>query len=309
MCPHLTGLLSGLTMVLNDDFDAGETLATIEREHITGIALTPPMLYEMLDHPACPKRGSSTLTGIFYGGAPIAPTRLRQAIERFGPVLRQSYGLTEAPFITTLEPDEHDPDQPDILRSCGRPLPSMEVEVRDEQGTAVPAGEVGEVHVRGLMVMTEYWRDPERTREALKDGWLCTGDIGYTDADGYLYLVDRSKDVIVTGRGSDNVYSRLLDDFLATVAGVQQAAAVGVPDDRWGEAVHVFVIPEPGVVLDVAELSKRVVDELGSVYEPQGCTFVRTLPWTALGKIDKKALRLEFIAARSSALQTGQLAT
>jgi fatty-acyl-CoA synthase len=296
----ITGLLAGGTMVLADGFDAGEVLATIKRERITGMTLTPPMLYEILDHPACPERGFPTLTRIYYGSAPTAPARLEQAIERFGPVMRQSYGLTEAPVITILEPAEHDRGRPQTLRTCGRPLPGMEVQVRDEEGNPVPVDQVGEVYVRGFMVMTEYWADPERTREELRDGWLRTGDLGYQDGDGYLYLVDRSKDVIVTGRTSDNVYSRLLDDFLATVPGVRQAAAVGVPDDRYGEAVHVFVIPEPGAALDAADLAKRVLGELGELYEPQGITFVDTLPWTAMGKIDKKALRAGFIHGNAS---------
>ncbi len=296
----ITGLLAGATVVLGGDFDAAQILGTMEREHITGLGLTPPMLYEILDHPACREGGFPALARIFYGGAPTAPARLREAIERFGPMMRQSYGLTEAPVITTLEPDQHDLERPETLRTCGRPLPGMAVEIRDEQGNAVPAGQIGEVHTQGFMVMTEFWGDPERTREELKGGWLRTGDLGYLDADGYLYLVDRSKDVIVTGRTSDNVYSRLLDDFLAAVAGVRQAAAIGVPDDRYGEAVHVFVIPEPGALLDPAELIKQVVEELGPLYEPRGITFVDTLPWTSMGKIDKKTLRAEFITAQSA---------
>lgn len=291
----ITGLLAGGTMVLAEGFDAGEILATIEREEITALALTPPMLYEILDHPACPQRGFPALSRIFYGSAPTAPARLRQAIERFGPVMRQSYGLTEAPVITILEPAEHDLARPETLRTCGRPLPGMEVQVRDAVGNPVVTGQIGEVNVRGFMVMTEYWGDEERTREELRDGWLRTGDLGHVDADGYLYLVDRSKDVIVTGRTSDNVYSRLLDDFLSGVPGVRQAAAVGVPDDRYGEAVHVFIMPEHGAELDPAELAKQVVEELGELYEPQGITFVDALPWTAMGKIDKRALRTRFI--------------
>jgi fatty-acyl-CoA synthase len=302
----VTGLLAGGTMVLADGFDAGEVLATLARERITGMALTPPMLYEILDHPALPERGFPALTRIYYGSAPTAPTRLQQAIERFGPVMRQSYGLTEAPVITILEPAEHDPARPETLRTCGRPLPGMEVQVRDEESNAVPAGQIGEVHVRGFMVMTEYWGDPERTREEIRDGWLRTGDLGYTDSDGYLYLVDRSKDVIVTGRTSDNVYSRLLDDFLATVPGVRHAAAVGVPDERYGEAVHVFVSAEPGAVVDPAHLSQRVLEELGELYEPQGITFVDTLPWTTMGKIDKKALRARFVNGNPSEAPDGQ---
>ncbi len=166
----ITGLLAGATVVLGGDFDAAQILGTMEREHITGLGLTPPMLYEILDHPACREGGFPALARIFYGGAPTAPARLREAIERFGPMMRQSYGLTEAPVITTLEPDQHDLERPETLRTCGRPLPGMAVEIRDEQGNAVPAGQIGEVHTQGFMVMTEFWGDPERTREELKEG-------------------------------------------------------------------------------------------------------------------------------------------
>ncbi len=293
----VTGLMAGVTLVLNDDFDAGATLEVIGREAITGIALNPPALYELLDHPGCPRRGRSTLARISYGGGPAAPARLREAMEVFGPVLNQSYGLTEAPFITALGPAEHGQARPETLRSCGRPLPTMEVEVRREDGAVAAPGEVGEIHARGLMVMTGYWGDPARTAEALPGGWLRTGDLGYADSGGYLYLVDRSKDVIVTGTGSDNVYSRLLDDFLVTLGGVRQAAAVGVPDDRWGEAVHLFVVPEPGAAPALPDLARQVVAELGPHYEPQGITLVPRLPWTPLGKIDKKALRAGYAAA------------
>jgi acyl-CoA synthetase (AMP-forming)/AMP-acid ligase II len=167
--------------LLNGEFDAGATLEVIEREAITGITLNPPALYELLDHPLCPRRGQSTLARISYGGAPAAPARLREAMEVFGPVLNQSYGLTEAPFITALGPAEHGQARPETLRSCGRPLPTMEVEVRRQDGTVAAPGDVGEIRARGPMVMTGYWGDPARTAQALPGGWLCTGDLGYAD--------------------------------------------------------------------------------------------------------------------------------
>ena len=285
-------LLAGATIMPVKAFDAAEVLALIGQEAVTGLVLVPPMLYDLLDDPALPQRRFPALTRIHYSGAPTAPARLRQAIERFGPIMRQTYGLTEVPVITILEPHEHDAARPQTLRSSGRPMPGTEIEIRDEHGVQVPAGQVGEVRVRSASVMTEYWDDQARTREALHDGWLQTGDLGYLDESGALYLVDRSKDVIITGPVSDNVYSRLLDDFLVTLAGVRHAAAVGAPDDRYGEAVHVFVVPEPGARLDPGELKKQVVEELGESYEPRHIIFVEALPWTAMGKIDKKALRV-----------------
>jgi fatty-acyl-CoA synthase len=294
----MTCLLAGATLVMLESFDAGEVIATVERESVTGMVLVPPMLYELLDHPACPPTGFPSLIRIHYGSAPTAPARLKQAIERFGPVMRQSYGLTECPVITILEPHEHDPARPETLRTCGRPLPGMELEVRDAQGRVCDPGETGEVYARGFFLMSEYRGDPEQTAAAIQDGWLHTGDLGFRDQQGYLYLVDRSKDMIVTGMTSDNVYTRLLDDFLHTLPGVRHGAAIGVPDDRYGEAVHVFVVPAPGAVIDADELRKQVLDELGHLYEPRGVSIVDALPWTTMGKIDKKALRASLATGR-----------
>ncbi|MFE6488754.1 class I adenylate-forming enzyme family protein [Streptomyces sp. NPDC057757] len=147
------------------------------------------------------------------------------------------------------------------------------------------------MHVRGSMVMREYWRDPERTAEALKDGWLRTGDLAYRDHDGYLYLVDRVKDVIVTGRTADCVYSRLLDDLLISLPAVRDAAAIGVPAPEFGESVHVVVVPYDESDLDTDELTRQVVDALGSLYAPVSYSVAASLPHTASGKVDKEALR------------------
>ena len=287
----ITFLLAGTAIVPLPEFDAEAALAALEREAATGLVLAPPMLYDLLDSPAFPVGGFPALARIHYSGAPTAPSRLRQAIERFGPVMRQTYGLTEVPVVTVLEPDQHDPGRPESLRSCGRTLPGTEIAICDELGHQVAPGQVGEVRVRGPAVMTEYWGDPERTSTAISDGWLRTGDLGYADGSGLLYLVDRSKDVIITGPVSDNVYSRLLDDFLVTLPGVRHAAAVGVPDERYGEAIHVFVVPEPGTAPEPAELASQAAQELGESYRPRDFTFVNSLPWTPMGKIDKKALR------------------
>jgi fatty-acyl-CoA synthase len=260
------------------------------------MTLVPPMLYDMLDHPDWPPGGFPDIETIHYTGAPPAPSRLRQAIGRFGPVMHQYYATTEHGMITQLLPGQHDLSRPHLLQSCGKPVPSVDVELRDDNGPVTGAGQVGEVWVRSPMVTEGYWRDPEATRDLLVGGWARTGDLAYRDDEGYLYLVDRAKDVIVTGPTSDNVYSRLLDDFLGTLPGISQAAAVGVPDAQWGEAVHVFLVPEGGTRPDPGEIRRLVAQALGDLYKPKSFSVVARLPRTTLDKIDKKALRAAYLA-------------
>jgi fatty-acyl-CoA synthase len=282
-------------VLLMDAFDAGEAIAIMQREHATSLGVVPPMMLEILDHPSFPDGGFPDLVRVHYGGAPTTPARIRQALERFGPVLRQAYGLTEIPVIAFLEPADHDPEIPGRLASCGKPLPFLadraEISLRDESGREVAQGEIGEVCVQGPLVMAEYLGDPELTAQAMADGWLHTGDLGFFDAEGYLHLVDRLKDVIVTGQTSDNVFSALLEDVLTRVPGVLGAAVVGLPDEAWGEAVHVACVLDGKTAVDPAELRKLAVEELGPLYEPKSVRFVDALPWTSIGKIDKKAVR------------------
>jgi fatty-acyl-CoA synthase len=301
---HLSGhigslwsLFSGEAVVLMDGgFDAGVALSVLAGQKITRITLVPPMLYQILDHPAWPAGGFPDVETIFYVGAAAAPSRLRQAIGRFGPVMHQFYATTEHGMITELWPSQHNLDRPHVLQSCGQPMPSVQVELRDDHGPVPSPGQVAEVWARSPMVTEGYWHDPERTRDLLTGDWARTGDLAYRDDDGYLYLVDRARDVIVTGPTSDNVYSRLLDDFLTTLPGISQAAAVGVPDPLWSEAVHVFLVPDGRTGPDLEEARRRVVEALGELYEPKSFSLVASLPRTTLGKIDKKALRAAYLA-------------
>jgi fatty-acyl-CoA synthase len=210
--------------------------------------------------------------------------------------MHQVYATTEHGMITQLLPSQHDLSRPHLLQSCGKPVPSVDVELRDGNGPVTGAGQVGEVWARSPMVTEGYWRDPEATRDLLVDGWARTGDLAYRDDEGFLYLVDRARDVIVTGPTSDNVYSRLLDDFLGTLPGISQAAAVGVPDARWGEAVHVFLVPDGGARPDLGEIRRLVAQALGDLYQPKSISVVAQLPRTTLGKTDKKALRAAYQA-------------
>ncbi|HEY2519742.1 MAG TPA: fatty acid--CoA ligase family protein, partial [Streptosporangiaceae bacterium] len=202
--------------------------------------------------------------------------------------------------VTELWPAQHDLRRPHTLQSCGKPGNGVEIELRDEHGVITEAGRIGELYIRSAMVTEGYWRDSERTR-GLKDGeWARSGDLGYWDDEGYFYLVDRSRDIIVTGRTSDNVYSRLLDDYLCTLPGISQAAAVGVPDQELSEAVHVFLVPREGADLDLAAIRRQVVRELGDLYEPKAFSIMTSLPYTTVGKVDKKALRTAYVLAQAA---------
>jgi fatty-acyl-CoA synthase len=297
----LRSLLTGETVVLLRTFDAGTALSVMDRERITTAMIVTPMLYELLDHPGWPAGGFPALRTLYYGGAAAAPSRLVQAIERFGPVMHQVYGSTENGLVARLTPGEHDLARPESLASCGRPAPGVEVELRDDNSKPVAAGQVGELYVRGPRVMDGYWDDPERTAEVLDgEGWFRTGDLARQDQGGYLYLVDRVRDIIVTGPTADNVYSRLLDDFLISLPGVRDAAAIGLPgqDDR--ETVHVVLVPQdPARVPDFGRLTRQVTDALGDHYAPSSYSTAVSLPRTPVGKTDKKALRAAHLKSRT----------
>ncbi|MFI8931540.1 AMP-binding protein [Streptomyces sp. NPDC053474] len=297
----LTGVLSGHTIVLLRTFDAGTALSVMDSEHVTRMMVVTPMLYELLDHPDCLPGRFPALTTLLYGGAAASPARLRQAMERFGPVLHQIYAASESGLVTELTPAEHDVQRPESLTSCGRPAPGVEVELRDTDGKPVPVGRIGELYVRSPTVMEGYWNDPERTAEVLDDeGWFRSGDIARQDESGYLYLVDRARDIIVTGRTADNVYSRLLDDFLTAHPAVKDAAAIGLPGDDGKETVHVVLVPRDlAGAPDLVRLTRDIVDALGDLYAPASYSITGSLPRTAVGKTDKRALRASLLTART----------
>ncbi|MEW1928401.1 MULTISPECIES: class I adenylate-forming enzyme family protein [unclassified Streptomyces] len=295
---HLTSLqalVTGSALVVLPEFEAGAALAALREERITATMFVPPMLYALLDHPECVPGAFPALRRIVVGGAASSPSRLQQTVEVFGPVLSQGYGQSEALGIAAFGADDLASEgarRPELWRSCGRAISDTEIEIRGENGTAaLPVRQVGEVCVRGETVMLGYYEDPERTAVALEDGWLRTGDMGYLDADGYLYLVDRAKDIIVTGSTSDNVYSRVLEDFLLTLPGVRNAAALGVPDEEYGEAVQIFLATAEGTDVDPDAVGAAVTAELGELYTPRKTVLLDQLPTTKVGKVDKKALR------------------
>ncbi|MFI8993242.1 AMP-binding protein [Streptomyces sp. NPDC053542] len=281
--------LSGGSVVLHDDFDPAEALATIEREGITHLFLLPPLVYQLMDHPDAERRDLSSLRALTYGGCQSSPARIADAVRRFGQVLVQFYGQNEAGGISVLPPEEHDPDNLERLRSAGKILPGVEVAIRDADGNDLPAGELGEICVRSEGTMTGYWKQPELTAEVLRDGWLHTGDVGFVDEENYITVVDRIKDMIVVVGG--HVYTTELEDLLNSHPKVLQSAVFGVRDADNMEQVYAAVVAVPGSGAEAEELRAAVREKRGAMYEPAHITFVDALPLTDAGKPDKKLLR------------------
>ena len=289
--PILPTLCRGGTVVLQQSFDPEAWLDTVMGERINYAFVVPTMLYAMLDQASPRRHDLSSLETILYGAAPMAPARIGEALAELGPVLMQGYGQTEClGMCTSLRKDEHDPERrAGLLASCGRAVAGARVEVLGEAGAVLGPGQVGEVCVRSPVVMTGYRNRPEETAGALADGWLHTGDLAVRDEEGFFYLVDRKKDVIVSG--AFNVYPREIEDVISRCAGVSAVAVIGVPDGRWGEAVTAFVAARPGQHVDQDEIRKTVRERKGAHQTPKTIHVVDELPKTAAGKIDKKALR------------------
>lgn len=292
-------LLRGGTVHLVTGFDPGHIAKVIARERIDTTLLVPTMIHRLIDAPEAADADLSSLRLVLYGAAPISPQLLDAGLDRLGPVFGQMFGQTECYPITMLRRDDHRPDDPDLLRSTGFPLPGTTVEVRDTAGTALPAGEVGELWVRSPAAMDGYWRRPELTAETIVGGHLRTGDLARIDERGYVHLVDRAADLIISG--GFNVYPRAVEDALTAHPQVAAAAVYGVPDPRWGEAVTATVVRRPAATVTADELRAHVRDRRGPVPTPRTIDFVDALPLTALGKVDKKALRARHLAGPDSA--------
>jgi fatty-acyl-CoA synthase len=283
-------LMTGGALVVLPYFEPGLFLETIEKHKITATMLVPTMLYVLLDHPKLNEVDTSSLQTVYYGAAACSPTRLQEAIRRLGPIFFQYYGQAECPMaITSLRKEDHDVDDLERLATCGRPTPWIRVALLDDDNNPVPRGEPGEICCQGPLVMAGYWKKPAETEEALRGGWLHTGDIAREDAHGFYTIVDRKKDMIVSG--GFNVFPREVEDVLGTHAAVAQCAVIGVPDEKWGEAVKAIVVLRPDASVEEAELIAMVKDAKGAHYAPKTVEFAESIPISPLGKPDKKALR------------------
>ncbi len=293
----LPTLIKGGEMHVLPKFDPADVLKTIEEKRITATFLVPSMLYALMDHPDSHTRDLSSLQTVYYGASAINPVRLAEAIRRFGKIFAQNYGQSEAPMaITYLAKNEHDEKR---LTSCGRPTLFARVALLGEDGKPVPQGEPGEICVSGPLLAGGYWNLPDETAKTFKDGWLHTGDMAREDEDGFYFIVDRVKDMIVTG--GFNVFPREVEDVVAEHPAIAQVCVVGAPDERWGEAVTAVVVlrsdaPRDDAAIEkmTAEIQAAVKDRKGSVQSPKRVVIAESLPLTGLGKPDKKAVRAQF---------------
>ncbi|MGE0218547.1 acyl-CoA synthetase [Mycolicibacterium sp.] len=294
----LPTFIRGGTNVMLPGLDVESLLTNVERYRVTATALVPTIVYLLMDHPDRDRFDICSLATVIYAGAPMAPERLRQALDEFGPIFVQTYAGTEQGYISCLRKDEHLPgpgeseqDWVSRLASAGRPLFTVQVSIRDDDGRALGTGEVGEICSRQIGQMLGYL-DPSRTIETLRDGWVHTGDVGRLDNDGFLYLVDRKKDMVVSG--GFNVFPRQVEDVLCSHPTVTQAAVIGIPHEKWGESVLAMVVPRAGELTD-SRLERELIDHvkatLGSVPAPKQILFTEALPLNPAGKVDKKALR------------------
>jgi len=285
-------LLRGGTAVTMQRFTPADFARAVERHGVTCTFLVPTMIYRLLDDPDLDDARLAGLETVMYGASRIDPHRLGEAVDRFGPRFMQLYGQAEAPnLISVLRREEHAGAR---LASCGRPVACATVRIVGEDGRDCAVDEPGEICVRGPIVMDRYHRLPELTAETLREGWLHTGDVGRLDADGFLYVVDRLKDMIVTG--GLNVFASEVEDVLGEHPDVAAVAVVGTPDAEWGEIVTACIVLRAGAAaLDEAELKALVRTRKGPVHVPKRFEVLAALPLTPLGKPDKKALRDQLV--------------
>ncbi|MGB0954578.1 MAG: class I adenylate-forming enzyme family protein [Panacagrimonas sp.] len=303
-------MAAGATQVILPGFDAVAVMKAIEREKVTHLFLPPTAIYMLLAHPDVRKYDYSSLRAFVYAAAPMSVEKLKQCLEIFGPVMAQTFGQAEAPMVcTALPPKDHLPEGDseaqraqweERLASCGRPSLFTPVAIMDDDGKLMPQGEAGEIVVRGNLVMPGYYKNQAATQEVSTFGWHHTGDIGFIDGQGYVHIVDRKKDMIISG--GFNVYPSEIEQLIWSLPAVQDCAVVGVPDEKWGEAVKAVIELKPGESLDPEQVIALCKEKLGSVKAPKTVEFWDVLPRSPVGKVRKKDIRDKFWAGATRAI-------
>jgi len=295
----MAGIAMGATIVVLPGFDAETVMRAIGEHRVTHMFLPPTAMYSMLAHPEAAAFDYASLRYFLLAGSAVSPDKLRQAVGVFGPCLCQSYGQTECHLVATwLSPEvvaaAAAGDHPERLASCGEATYSVRVELMDDDGALLPAGEVGEIVARGGLVGGGYFELPDATAEAWAHGWHHTGDVGRRDEHGYFYILDRKKDMIVTG--GFNVFSAEVEAAIMELPEVAEAAVIGIPDEKWGEAVSALVVLAPGAALTEVAIQAHCKARIGSVKAPKSVHFRDAIPRTPVGKPDKKTMRADFWA-------------
>ncbi|WP_309090400.1 long-chain-fatty-acid--CoA ligase [Phenylobacterium sp.] len=290
-----SGLASGGRLVLMAEFDPPRVLETIQAERVNHAFLAPVMINVLLQTPSIATTDFSSMKTVSYGASPISEAVLKAATERFGCGFIQFYGMTETCGAgTTLSPEDH---RGELLRSCGRAWPTLGVRVADEAGRELPPGEIGEIEIRGPIIMAGYWNRPEATAETIRpDGWLRTGDAGYMDEDGFFYVHDRVKDMIVSG--GENIYPAEVENAILGCPGVADAAVIGVPDEKWGESVKAICVRQPGETPDPADIIAWARQRIAGYKAPKSVDFVDALPRNPSGKVLRRELRKPYWEGR-----------
>ncbi len=298
---HVAGVNIGLLVlaqgahgVVLGDIDPGEILRLIEAKKISYAFLVPAVILFLLQHPRAKTVDFSSLKNISYGASPISEEVLRNAQKTFGCEFLQVYGLTETTGAGTfLAPEDHSGGK---LRSCGKPAPGNEIRVVDENGRPLPQGEVGEIVIKSPVVMKGYWNKTDATKAAVKNDWFHTGDAGFFDEDGFLYIHDRVKDMIVSG--GENIYPAEVENALFGHPAIADVAVIGVPDDKWGEAVKAIVVVKPGVAADPAQIIAWARERIAGYKLPKSVDFTATIPRNPSGKVLRRELRKPYWEGR-----------
>ncbi|MBB5048072.1 acyl-CoA synthetase (AMP-forming)/AMP-acid ligase II [Rhodopseudomonas rhenobacensis] len=298
-------LAVGATQIFMKGFRAADVLAAIETYKVTHLFLPPTAIYGLLSDTAVRQHDYSSLEYFFYAAAPMSVDKVRDALSVFGPVMVQGYGQMEAgpligAFFSASEHWDALHHNPQRLASCGRPNILTKLRIVDESGQPVPSGERGEIVIGGDFRMREYYNNEAATRETVRDGWVYTGDIGQIDEDGFLYIVDRKREMIITG--GFNVYPGEVEQVISAHKAVQDCAVIGVPDEKWGEAVKAVVQLKPGTQADSAEIIAFCKERAGSVMAPKSVEFWAELPRSAVGKVLRRVVREQFWKGRERSI-------
>ena len=288
----------GQELIIHAEFDPGLLIRDIQRHKARWVFLVPAAMAMMLDHPDAKDADFSELQGMAYGASPIPLDLLKRGVDRLGCDFAQMYGMTETyGTVVSLPPEDHAPGREKVMRSAGKALPGIEVRVVDAEGNVLPPGAIGEVEVLSPTTMVGYWNRPEETARCLtEDGWLRTGDAGIMDEDGYLYIQDRIKDMIITG--GENVYPAEVESAVYGHPDIADVAVIGVPDDKWGEAVKAVVVRRPGAELDEAGVIAWTRGKIAGFKCPKTVDFIDALPRNPSGKILRRQLRAPYWQGR-----------